>query len=80
MMRPAVADAMLHLPFRQNREPAVDKFDVHPVDQQRSLAELDDGAESASGRIPSGTTRRRQNKIIRRIPQRIRKKLGLVCQ
>src|SRR5271154_6462669 len=39
--------------FRQQRESSVDKLDVHPVDQQRSMAELDDGAESHCAESPA---------------------------
>src|SRR6266700_2212578 len=41
-------------PFlRQNRKSSIDKFDVNPVDQQRGIPKLDDGAETFLRKPPA---------------------------
>ena len=69
------ADRMLG----QDRKPSVHEFNVHPIDQQRSLPQLDQRTESPLARAPAAPrVSRRQNTSSK--PTRIRKKFGLVCQ
>src|SRR5262249_44347437 len=38
---------------RENRETAVNKFDVNPIDEERSFAELDNRAEAGLRKAPA---------------------------
>ena len=38
--------------LRQDRNASIDKFDVHPVDEQRCLSQLDERTESARAPVP----------------------------
>src|SRR6266576_4596770 len=40
------------LPLWQDREPSINKFDVHPIHQQRSTPELDNGAKTVLRKSP----------------------------
>src|SRR5437016_1951390 len=40
------------LPLREDRKSSINKFDVHPVHQQRSIPELDDRAETQLRKSP----------------------------
>lgn len=39
--------------LRENGETAIDEFDVHPIDEKRGFAELDDRAESQLSNAPA---------------------------
>ena len=78
--RPNVAIGMDLRALWQNRKSAVNKFDVHPIDQQRRLPHLHQRAEPDLPKPPSGTTRSSADNITSRMPTRARRKLGLVCQ